>query len=397
MAEQSDDADSQREIDEIDSLILQSTPFMVNNGPFDSLISSLDILLQRASCDSLKSFAQLAEDIMQPLSSETYKYSINYEVEWDLLAYLDAEYEECRAQDVLSVLTLTRSQGDEYQALTCGEYLEQTWPYKSAAIASALRELASHPTGIESQGRSKLHDQSCRESVLITTGVVSTYATYSMSEGRLTVTAEGAKSDLIEIGEILAWLGSACANPEKKEVLTYTKPVFSVLEPISKLKDGSWQNSLLIQFEHQSHETLDGARTCWRGLFGGMNIADGFPIARRKHKEAGLEIALNVMAELGDSRRANMFDQRLVLKGFSSLFVATAHIASSTIWHFCSCDANDRMSYMAAIEFVERDVANITSLQSARHFVGWVDKAHQRTGRYIALAHSQDFDLMLRL
>lgn len=180
----------------------------------------------------------------------------------------------------------------------------------------------------------------------------------------------------MEIGEQLAWLGSAWRASVDRAVLTHTRPVFRV----DKAKSTNRSDETEIAFEQNNVEAHDNLHSCWRGMFHTMNVADGFPIAKRDHNMDGLEIALNVMADIADTPRVNTFAERLVLKGFSPLFVATACTASSIMWHFCSSEDDDRISYVVASENAKSDVCKVADLETARHFVGWVDRSYQQTG-----------------
>lgn len=103
------------EADEIDHMIQQVTPFIVRNVHFDSLMTSLDKLLQRASSRSLLPLAELVENHSVISMSDSTQSQITYSIQWELFEYMEKEFDMGASLDLSSILTVTCAKYDEYQ------------------------------------------------------------------------------------------------------------------------------------------------------------------------------------------------------------------------------------------------------------------------------------------
>jgi hypothetical protein len=71
------------------------------------------------------------------------------------------------------------------------------------------------------------------------------------------------------------------------------------------------------------HEPGLSNGSCWHKLFRNCEITAGYPIPSRKWEQPGLDIPLNMMADLIRAERVTQFGLNLVIMGFSSLLYAT--------------------------------------------------------------------------
>jgi hypothetical protein len=55
---------------------------------------------------------------------------------------------------------------------------------------------------------------------------------------------------------------------------------------------------------------------CWHNMFRNPVMVSGYPILTKHERRLGLEMPLNMIAELGGSERANEFDRKVFIKGF---------------------------------------------------------------------------------
>jgi hypothetical protein len=72
---------------------------------------------------------------------------------------------------------------------------------------------------------------------------------------------------------------------------------------------------------------------CWH-MFRNPVMVSGYPILTKHEHGLGLEMPLNMIAELGGSERANEFDGKVFIKGFSTMLIATKITRDLLIWHY---------------------------------------------------------------
>lgn len=195
------------------------------------------------------------------------------------------------------------------------------------------------------------------------------------------VTAYGLDHILSDIGEQLSWLGAACAvSNSQTQIALRSAQIMTRKEP-SMLYFVITYISRPVVFEDSSGPV----GSCWHGLFRNPFIVQGFPILSRPHGEQGLEIPLNMMADLGMCDRVTIFDNHLVIKGFSSMFVPTKRIKNSVQWHFIYQQDGSRISYLEADArcTVRLHIADLdaTRLESSRNFVGWASSVLTQIGK----------------
>jgi hypothetical protein len=105
--------------------------------------------------------ANIASAILQALPSQLClsrresvpSYRITYTLDWDLLSFLeDQEYSEGNAEALPLVITLTGSR-EAAQALTCAQYLHQTWPSSAGKMLQLLQALLRIRPGETAAGK----------------------------------------------------------------------------------------------------------------------------------------------------------------------------------------------------------------------------------------------------
>ena len=195
-----------------------------------------------------------------------------------------------------------------------------------------------------------------------------------------TVTATGHTTSLIEVGEILAWVGAACRASPQPDQMSYCRPKIVPRGEADAL-------SFRISYEYPEIELANAhpktnAR-CWLDMFRNPTIVHGYPIPVRHQEEDGLEVSLSIMACLGAAPWVINFNQTLFLKGFCSLFVPMIQIGQSIIWHFLLQPEGTRISYNQGLA-LEPVITGISwpSLDRCRHFVGWTPTASILAGEH---------------
>ena len=124
--------------------------------------------------------------------------------------------------------------------------------------------------------------------------------------------------------------------------------------------------------------------TCWHQLFRNPVVVADVPIALRAHDEKGLEIPMNMMMELGQAYHAITYDDTVLIKGHSTMFVPTKVIQRSVFWHFIYNKDGRRIPYSAAASrtphHIETVDLSLRDMEVARLFVGWTASAISKAG-----------------
>lgn len=199
--------------------------------------------------------------------------------------------------------------------------------------------------------------------------------------GSLKVTATGTGEDLVELAQQLSWIGAAMSiSPFGDDKVAYCK--VNVSGSASPLLQGEPQN---FKIELSFEKLGSTENSCWLPLFCNAVIAHGFPIPQR-HDEMGLEIPIDLMAALAGVRHAVEFQDGVVMKGFSSMFVPVKRKQDRVQWHLItSSDYNTRLTYRDAIQRCHDrallDEVNLESLRETRAIIGWCSVAEISLGR----------------
>ena len=209
------------------------------------------------------------------------------------------------------------------------------------------------------------------------------------------VEAIGSRSSAAEVGEQLVWLSSALrSSPFIGLALCSPYAKSSGLDPddteASRYR-ADRDDSLVVEigciFEEGKPEP-DGEGQCWHSLFRNPVIVRGFPILERVSSLCGLEIPLHIMAELVQTTRARVFDETVILKGFSSMLVPVGQSDEVTLWHHFFHADGTRITYLERGLSTLR-ISNFSKLQATRHIVGWCLHAKYHAGRFDAVFGSK--------
>ncbi|KAK3998110.1 hypothetical protein QBC44DRAFT_354055 [Cladorrhinum sp. PSN332] len=299
-----------------------------------------------------------------------------FSVDWDPVAFLrDQEFEEPFSDSIAKAIAITGFAG-KFQALSCMEYMVQTWPKTGSHLVKLLQKLLTpqHLAGDTSRPLKGLAISA------------------SLANSTLDVFASGVPDLVAEIGEQLAWVGAALRPPDRisGQDAIYCVPSVNHLpagHPTTAISQGFGDAvSFSINFKFESCkkgkkiafvEHDDGE--CWLGLFNRPVIAKGFPIPRRPEGRSGLEMPLNMMAALARTKYVNTFRSKLFIKGFSTMLVPTLKDDDVLMWHFLhSSDPEERISYLECP--VEHADIKTRELESSRHILGWCTKASCAVG-----------------
>ena len=175
--------------------------------------------------------------------------------------------------------------------------------------------------------------------------------------------------------------------------VTCCLPSITKLDPVLKLwnVDPLAPRSYECRIEFKFLEKTEGETpvrgACWSSLFCNPLLVVGYPILRREQADTGLEMSLGTMANLVRTRQVVKWGDRIIMKGFSTLLVATVASKGLIIWHLlCSESLDDRISYCdSRIEILDTEnikTLSLRSIEGSRHIVGWCANATDFCGKH---------------
>ncbi|KAI9764589.1 MAG: hypothetical protein M1840_008318 [Geoglossum simile] len=339
--------------------------FIFKAPAYEWLLASLrrEFLLSPAEPNSMEDIRRQiicslpsSHKVSRKKSAEAYR--MTFRVEWDPLAFVkEQEYREELDEVVEIAITLTGSAKDA-QALTCAQYLCQTWPSIGRHTIRLVKEVVRGGPG---------HRHTCG----LPDG---TQLDAWIHESRFMVEAFGTGDSVAEIGQQLAWLGAALRSSPYEFGVAYCTPFISdicvsnALPPVfgpEPRSDILCKIDFTIQGREERFEPSNGQ--CWHNMFRNPVVIKGYPIPHRSETDTGLEIPLNVMAG------------KVFIKGFSTMLVPTKQSGDLLIWHLLYNKDGDRISYLDnTVPHVEN--ISVFDLEKARHVLGWCSEVRNYAG-----------------
>nr|AFT91405.1 hypothetical protein [Aspergillus rugulosus] len=303
-------------------------------------------------------------------------FEVFMRINWDPTAfYIQQNYTERPREAIERAITLTGS-CRATQAVTCSQYMSQTWPLTGASILDLVTSLVSSDHNAESASTNQETDH--RVVVLTDGTTVQAFRKVSPDQPQepfaVWVKVRGLAESIAEVGEQLAWLGCALRSSPADSGIAYCRPLVKRLHDGAAPEDlGSYPQYAIeidfdIQMEQGSTKTVEGR--CWHGLFRNPVVAEGYPTPRRPEPDPGLEIPLEILAGLSQVRRANTFDGKTVLKGFSVILIPTKFSKDIVMWHMLHGDSDKRLSYRETESFEAINLSG-KDLENSRHILGW--------------------------
>ncbi|KAK6811024.1 hypothetical protein RU639_013191 [Aspergillus parasiticus] len=331
------------------------------------LFAYKDFIFKAASKRILTSLPS-SHTISRKSSAEA--YTVTFVIDWNPLSFLnDQGYKEEPGEAVERAITLTGT-AEDAQALPCAQYLCQTWPSTGGHIIQLVKDIVRAGPG--SRQICDLPDNA--------------KVTAWLHESKFNVEAFGTADSVAEIGEQFAWLGAALRSSPHEFGVSCCMPFISSLHisSIPQRVSGRlvWPDILCkIDFTFQVREkqfTPSNAQ-CWHNLFGNPVVAQGYPIPWRSETSTGLEIPLNMMAGLANTKHVNSFNKKLFIKGFSTMLVPTRQSGYMILWHLIYNIDGRRISY---IQHTVPHIGNVSifDLERARHVLGWCSEARYNAG-----------------
>jgi hypothetical protein len=164
--------------------------------------------------------------------------------------------------------------------------------------------------------------------------------------------------------QILAWVGSALRVSRTDEI-QYS----DVITQYTDDKTGDFKMSFTTE------NLIAAEKICWYPLFLNPVIGKGWLVPPRDHAEKGLEILIQLMAELAGAYHVVEFEGGIVIKGFSTMLVPIERHKDSIQWHLIYNDIGTSIQYPdVRAKYPNRmklDRVDHESLQITRAFLGW--------------------------
>ena len=209
-------------------------------------------------------------------------------------------------------------------------------------------------------------------------------AQYDEQQSICIISVTGGAYAVAEIGDQLGWLASALRVPPP----TFQSGIVSCsprLEALQLHGNGESPSTtsltascrLSFRFKQPKSKRARGMMgTCWSAYFQDAVLVHGYPILSRPWRNTGLEVSLGTMAFLTRSSMVVRWDERIMMKGFSSLAIATLATDGVVVWHLIvSGDTDERISYIDTrlddLTFNMPEGFSLRSVESSRHIIGW--------------------------
>ena len=160
-----------------------------------------------------------------------------------------------------SVIVLAGTAIDAYTT-TCIDYINQLWPANGAKVLRCVQSAIESPTG-----ESHLQVEQMRVQI-------------SCASSGTSVKATGEAVALLELAEVMTWLGTACrASPAESELAYFTPR-------LSRTGNGEPEFNVDLAVSPTSQEEqVESDATCWRGMFKNTVIAKDYPTPVRHNGE----------------------------------------------------------------------------------------------------------------
>jgi hypothetical protein len=189
---------------------------------------------------------------------------------------------------------------------------------------------------------------------------------------------------LSDIAEQIAWLAATLRLPSHNHVLTTSVPRLNQLPVRDNIS--TWQ--FFFDEEASSKLYLDTNGWCWTKLVANPILVGGFPIpCRRTTSHSGLETSLDIMTDVVRTDQVFWIGDRIIMKGFNALLIATAFDSSAIMWHaLISSTAEERISYfdhrLTGRLWQNEGLSTLRQLEDTRHIIGWCSPATDFCGKY---------------
>ncbi|KAI0539484.1 hypothetical protein GGR58DRAFT_234412 [Xylaria digitata] len=291
---------------------------------------------------------------------------VAFTAHWDIMGFLRQQgYGIADSEAIANSITLTGTRSHA-QALTCQQYMAQMWPLTGSQMLKLIQETLK----TAERKKTLFFNTPCRLSL-----------DASIIDGSsVVITASGLPHFIAEVGEQLAWLGSALRPSVPNTGISICTP--SLAPGLTTSRNPPCKVNFVIEYkiERSQSSAKNPNGQCWSYLFLDPIIAGGFPILYREELDTGLEMPLELMVALTGTRYLNIFDSKIFIKGFNTMLVPAKHSEGLIVWHLLrSRNPAKRISYLST-EIESSDIKK-TDLEKSRHVLGWCADAISIVGK----------------
>ncbi|KAH7146218.1 hypothetical protein EDB81DRAFT_947234 [Dactylonectria macrodidyma] len=322
--------------------------------------------------------------------------TMTFSVDWDPMEVFREQKLDNSLTDTFARVVCLTGTAYEAQATTVMEYMNQTWPETGEHIITLIKKLVSMPEGKdfvyqlpESNVQGNLSD-----------GIPPTKPSTPQLRAQIRgpsdclISATGGPYFVSEIAEQIGWLAATL----RRSPSTSSEGIVTCTPSVKDLQITAKQNAtsgaviigscqIVFEFKQvtEKDDPVEHNGLCWARLFMHPILVTGYPILKRFENNTGVEMSLRCMACLVRSREVVQWDDRIIIKGFSSLLVATLATVGTIVWHLLvSGSPEERISYVDP-ELDNLDIQmpegfSLRDLEGSRHFVGWCAKATDMCG-----------------
>ncbi|KAF7512292.1 hypothetical protein GJ744_001860 [Endocarpon pusillum] len=216
-------------------------------------------------------------------------------------------------------------------ALTCGEYVEMTWPQSSTKIAEMFHTIETKwsATGVT-------HQLSSNSS---TFGSLHFSGTNSFTD-TVSVLLKGSPTGQADLGEAFLWLCTVI-----RDVGDSDSPVASTLH-LDKAIEG--QASYRVRYDPTTQLRIPKSSSCWAVLFPRTPCAIDATMQARPHHMQGLQLTFELMLLLCGLDYEIIDLVGVILLGQKSMVYPLRMNNNCVQWHFQQCDPDNPSSYQIA-------------------------------------------------
>ncbi|KAF2969785.1 hypothetical protein GQX73_g3778 [Xylaria multiplex] len=261
---------------------------------------------------------------------------VTFTAHWDIMGFLRQQgYGIADSKAIANSITLTGTRSHA-QALTCQQYMAQMWPLTGSQMLKLIQET--------------LKTAERKKTLFFNTPCRLTLDASIIDGSSVVVTASGLPHFIAEVGEQLAWLGSALRPSVPNTGICICTP--SLVPSLTTSRNPPCSVNFVIEYkiERSRSSAKNPNGQCWSYLFSDPIIAGGFPILHREELDTGLEMPLELMVALTGTRYLDIFDSKIFIKGFNTMLVPAKHSEDLIVWH-------------------------LLHLEKSRHVLGWCAEA----------------------
>jgi hypothetical protein len=187
---------------------------------------------------------------------------------------------------------------------------------------------------------------------------------------------------MAEIGQQVAWLGAALrTSPFESGIVLCTPAIRSTQSIGAQRRVRSNTKVYIIHeigFDMSTSAKVGSNRAgqCWHSMFRNRVMVKGYPIPRRQQARLGIEMPLNMMAKLVDTKQANEYNSRLFIKGFSAKLGAVRVTSGLLLWHYVYNQTGEKILYCHQNSRTAlSDNIRLSQTDEYRHVVGWCEES----------------------